>query len=209
MIGRYRPTPPGSTVGVSARPGKSNSLAGQGKPCFRCLVPELPPASSVPTCDTAGVVGAATHLIASLQSAEAIKWLSGNRQQVREELISIDVWHNRIRELKIDEDLSENCPACRAGDYAFLNGRGARQAEEVLCGRQAVQISRIAAGTLDLDLIAERWAGIGRVQKTRFFVRLFPDDERSVTLFGDGRAVVAGTTEVSEARSLYDRYVGG
>jgi adenylyltransferase/sulfurtransferase len=196
----------GGCVGAT---GQVKLFTGQGNPCFRCLVPELPPASAVPTCDTAGVVGAATHFIASLQAVEAIKWLSGNRQQVRETLISMDVWNNRIRELMIDEELSARCPACRHADYSFLSGHGIRQAEEVLCGRQAVQISRIAGRPLDLELIAQRWSGIGRVQQTKFFVRLFPDEQRSVTLFGDGRAVVAGTDKLSEARSLYDRYVGG
>jgi hypothetical protein len=38
---------------------------------------------------------------------------------------------------------------------------------------------------------------------------LFPDKDHSLTLFGDGRVVVTGTAEISEARSLCDRFVGG
>jgi adenylyltransferase/sulfurtransferase len=84
-----------------------------------------------------------------------------------------------------------------------------RQAEEKLCGRDAVQIRRVANHPIDLEQIAGRWTDVGRVQVTRFFVRLFPDDRYSLTLFRDGRTVITGTTEISQARSLYDRYVGG
>ncbi len=195
----------GGCVGAT---GQVKLFTGDGNPCFRCVVPEVPPASAVQTCDTAGVLGAATHLVASLQAAEAIKWLSGNGHAVRGPLLSVDLWQNRVREIAIDAGTSVECPAC-GGNYEFLDGRGMRQAEEVLCGREAVQISRLSRQPIDLALIGRRWREIGRVQTTRFFVRLFPDDQRSLTLFRDGRAVVTGTTEISEARSLYDRYVGG
>jgi adenylyltransferase/sulfurtransferase len=188
--------------------GQIRLFTGQGMPCFRCLVPDVPPASEVQTCDTAGVLGAATHLVASLQAAEAIKWLSGNRAAIRQSLISLDLWRNRIREIPIDRGLRTECPACQ-GDYQFLDGRGGRQVEEVLCGRQAVQIRRIAAAPIDLEQIASDWEAIGHVQVSRFFVRLFPDELHSLTLFRDGRVVVTGTSEISEARSLHDRYVGG
>ena len=195
----------GGCVGAG---GQGRLFDSQGAPCFRCIVPEVPPASAVQTCDTAGVVGAATHLVASLQAAEAIKWLSGNRDAIRDQMLSIDVWQNRIRELGIDSVCNAECPACQ-GVYEFLDGLGRRQAEEVLCGRDAVQIRRISGQPIDLEWFAQRWKDIGRVQTTKFFIRLFLDDQHSLTLFRDGRAVVAGTTEISEARSLCDRYVGG
>jgi adenylyltransferase/sulfurtransferase len=72
-----------------------------------------------------------------------------------------------------------------------------------------VQIRRISSQPIDLELISRKWGEIGRVQATGFFVRLFPDHQRSLTLFRDGRAVITGTTDISEARSMYDRYVGG
>src|SRR5262245_36930353 len=44
-----------------------------GGPCLRCYVPELPAAGSLPTCDTAGVLGPAVALVAALAAAEALK----------------------------------------------------------------------------------------------------------------------------------------
>jgi molybdopterin/thiamine biosynthesis adenylyltransferase len=191
--------------------GQVRLFTGTGRPCFRCLVPEPPPASAVDTCDTAGVVGSATHTVASLQSTEAIKWLSGNRQHVRTALLSIDLWNNRFRELNISPSLSDTCPACGKGEYQFLEGDRTVQSEAAatLCGRDAVQITGNCNTDVDLKLMADRWTKVGRVQANPFFVRLFPDDTHSLTLFRDGRVVVTGTSEISVARTLCDRFVGG
>ncbi len=198
----------GGCVGAS---GQVRLFRGEGSPCFRCLVPEPPPAAAVDTCDTAGVVGSATHLIASLQASEAIKWLSGNRSAVRDTLLSVDLWSNRIRELKITSEIADQCPACVKRDLEFLDGERAVESESaaVLCGRDAVQFSNTADPQVDLAHMAKRWAKIGRVQSTPFFVRLFPDTDHSLTLFRDGRVVVTGTDDISAARSLCDRFVGG
>ncbi len=81
---------------------------------------------------------------------------------------------------------------------------------QTLCGRDAVQIAaKSSNSSVDLKKMAERWDGVGRVQTTRFFTRLFPDDRHSLTVFRDGRVVVTGTDQISEARILCDRFVGG
>jgi adenylyltransferase/sulfurtransferase len=198
----------GGCIGAS---GQVRLFTGHGCPCFRCLVPEPPPAAAVDTCDTAGVIGSATHLIASLQATEAIKWLSGNRAAVRQTLLSVDLWNNRIRELKISPEISRHCPACTGRELEFLEGARAMESEAaaVLCGRDAVQIGSPAGVSVDLARLASRWQGIGRIQSTPFFVRLHPGDDHSLTVFRDGRVVVTGTSEISQARSLCDRYVGG
>lgn len=196
----------GGCVGAT---GQVRLFHGSGKPCFRCLVPEPPPAASVQTCDTAGVVGSATHLIASLQATEAIKWLSGDRGAIRDELLSIDLWSNRIREVRLDGLSGGSCPACADGRFEFLDGsRAMSDRATLICGRDAVQISGETDRKLDLAQAAARWGNLGRVQTTPFFVRLHLDDQ-TLTLFRDGRAVIEGTTDISEARVLYDRFVGG
>jgi molybdopterin/thiamine biosynthesis adenylyltransferase len=197
----------GGCIGAN---GQVLLFAGDGSPCFRCLVPEPPPAAAVDTCDTAGVLGSATHTIASLQASEAIKWLSGNRDEIRTTLLSIDLWHNRIRELSLSEDIGKNCPACFSGKFEYLDGSKGIESETAaaLCGRDAVQISPTTSGTVPLNTIAKKWQGVGRIQETPFFVRLFPDPEHSVTLFRDGRVVISGTDNLQTARTLCDRYVG-
>jgi adenylyltransferase/sulfurtransferase len=196
----------GGCVGAN---GQVRLFSGQGEPCFRCLVPQPPPASAVQTCDTAGVIGPATHLIASLQATEALKWLSGNESEVRQTVLSLDLWSNRIRELKLGPSASENCVACKQRAFEYLDGDRGQSSDGVLCGRDAVQISALTHGNIDLPSFVKRWEGIGQVQLTPFFARLFPDDERSLTLFRDGRVIVNGTSDISEARTMYDRYIGG
>ena len=196
----------GGCVGAT---GQIRLFDGQGQPCFRCLVPEPPPASLVATCDTAGVLGGATHSIASLQVIEAMKWLSGNHSSVRKTVLSIDFWNNRIRDVAIDEAISSNCAACN-GQLEFLSGdRGGPEDATIICGRDSVQI-RVRNGNNDVDFarFATRWEGLGNVQMTRFFVRLVVDESQTITLFRDGRTLISGTNEISRARVLYDRYVG-
>jgi adenylyltransferase/sulfurtransferase len=82
------------------------------------------------------------------------------------------------------------------------------EAASVLCGRDAVQI-QTSSRSIDLARLAQRWQRIGTVQQTPFFVRLRPDDIHSLTVFRDGRAVITGTDQISEARVLCDRFIGG
>ncbi|TWT81892.1 Molybdopterin-synthase adenylyltransferase [Planctomycetes bacterium CA13] len=207
----------GGCVGAS---GQVRLFSGAGSPCFRCLVPQPPPPASVATCDTAGVIGAATHAIASLQAIEAIKWLSGNQDSVHSKVWSFDFWQNRIRELAIDPALSESCQACKERVYDFLDATSgsatsgsAGGSTIVLCGRNAVQITPGSKIRVDLQSLAERWQSQGKVQQTRFFVRLqWVSEPRQaslrLTLFADGRAVIEGTDDPSRARTFYDRLVG-
>ncbi len=196
----------GGCVGAG---GQVRLFTGQGKPCFRCLVPEPPPAAVVATCDTAGVLGGATHAIASFQSLEAIKWLSGRTDAVRSGVLSIDFWNNRIRELEIEARLSESCTACR-GNLEFLQGQRSRTSvTAVMCGRDTVQLSvNQSSSPMNFEAFANRWKDLGRVQMTRFFVRLYVNETIQMTLFRDGRVLVSGTSDIAQARSLHDRYIG-
>ena len=46
-------------------------------PCYRCLLPEPPPAELAPSCSEAGVLGVLPGIVGSLQAVEAIKVLLG------------------------------------------------------------------------------------------------------------------------------------
>lgn len=199
----------GGCVGAN---GQVAMFSGHGQPCFRCLVPSPPDPASVQTCDTAGVVGAATHTIASLEAMEAIRYLSqAAPPPIPARVLSLDLWNQRIRTIKIPP---AKCAACTVGHRDFLHGDLAAAADRtaVLCGRNAVQIHATQQTTttrLDLAAVAARWQTIGRVDENAFFVRLHLSDEQSLTLFRDGRAVIGGTEDLAAARSLYARYVGG
>ena len=65
--------------------------------CLGCLMPELPPPGTTPTCDTAGILGPAVNVIASFEAMEAIKILSGNLETTNHQLMIFEMWHNRVR----------------------------------------------------------------------------------------------------------------
>ena len=57
--------------------GHASVFNWRGGPTYRCLFPEPPEAGSVPNCAEAGVLGAVTGVIGTVQACEAIKLLSG------------------------------------------------------------------------------------------------------------------------------------
>ena len=171
-------------------------------PCFRCMFPE-PPSGVQPTCETAGVLGPLTSVVASLQALEALKILAGKAEAVRRSIVTVDLWDGRIRETKLPERRPD-CPACMKREFPFLEGL--RRAPVSLCGRNAVQIHD-RARPIDLQELGSRLAGLGTMRQNDFALR-FQSGEQEITVFADGRAIIKGTTDISLARSLYSRYIG-
>jgi len=63
-------------------------LPGQG--CYRCLFPAPPPPGMVPNCAEAGVLGALTGLVGSIQATEALKHILGIGESLSSRLLVID-----------------------------------------------------------------------------------------------------------------------
>ncbi len=176
-------------------------------PCFRCLHPEPPPPGSTETCDTAGILAPIINVIASVQACEAIKLLTGRREALCRELQVFDLWENRVRQIRLDA-LREHrqCPTCVQRVFPWLTGqRGSHTA--VLCGRNAVQLSFPEHPTVSLGALAERLRGVGRVASNNYLLRLSVDPYELI-VFPDGRAIIQGTEDVAEARTLYARFIG-
>ncbi|MEX2560809.1 MAG: ThiF family adenylyltransferase [Pirellulales bacterium] len=175
--------------------------------CLRCIMEEPPPAGMAETCDTAGIVAPIVNVIASIQAMEAIKILSGHREAIQRSLLVFDLWENRILNMKAAAAReASDCPVCRRGEFDWLSGqRGSHTA--VLCGRNAVQLMRPGGEALPLDALAEKLAGVGRVTRNAFLLRLAVDDYQ-FTIFPDGRAIIGGTDDIATARALYARYIG-
>ena len=172
--------------------------------CFRCFVPDSPEPGSVATCDTAGVLGPAVGVVASLQAAEALKLLTGHPEALADGLITVDVWGSRQHVFRMARN--PECPACGKARYDFLEG-GSSGSATTLCGRNAVQIRPAAEASLDLPALERRLAGVGRVSRNDYLLRLDADGFE-VTVFPDGRAIIRGTDDPSRARAVYAKYVG-
>jgi adenylyltransferase/sulfurtransferase len=135
-----------------------------------------------------------------------LKILSGQRQAINRCLLVIELWDNRIRQVKLDSLRTADCPACQRQSFPWLDGqRGSHTA--VLCGRNAVQLSYPERTALSLETMARSLELVGRVTRNRFLLRL--EVERYViTVFPDGRAIIGGTEDVAEARTVYAKYIG-
>jgi molybdopterin/thiamine biosynthesis adenylyltransferase len=175
-------------------------------PCLRCVIPEPPLPGSVPTCETAGILGPIVGVIASIQAMEAIKILAHKWEAVITDLISVNLWPFRIYQIAISNLKEPNCPACQLGQYEYLSSTRISRAA-VLCGQQSVQIRPPAPAKCDFEQLSQQWESLGVVEQSPFFLRL-RTPQWTLTLFPDGRAIIAGINDVSLARSIYARLVG-
>jgi molybdopterin/thiamine biosynthesis adenylyltransferase len=82
-------------------------------PCYRCLIPEPPPAELAPSCAEAGVLGVLPGIVGSIQAMEAIKLLLGLGDPLVGRLMVYDALEESFRTLKFKRD--PQCPSCADG----------------------------------------------------------------------------------------------
>jgi adenylyltransferase/sulfurtransferase len=185
--------------------GATMTIFPRETPCLRCIFEEMPDVGSAPTCDTAGVIQPVISSISAIQTTEALKILTGNREKLHRSLMQIDVWQNDWRKIKLGAPV-EDCETCARRNFEFLNAE-AGEFSAVLCGRDAVQIAPPRPTIIDLPQLAERLKNLGEVKQNEYLVR-FTAGENELTVFADARAIIRGTDDVSAARSLYAKFVG-
>ncbi len=174
-------------------------------PCLRCFMEEEPAPGTSPTCDTAGVIAPIVHAVAGFQVTEALKILAGREDALNGEVLSLDVWRGRVDAFR-PARAREDCLACGRHELSYLIGEKGGQAV-TLCGRNAVQVRPSKSQKMELDAVAERLRGLGEVKLNDHLLRV-KLAAHEIVLFKDGRAIVHGTEDPAEARSLYARYVG-
>ncbi len=83
-------------------------------PCYRCMIPEPPPAELAPSCAEAGVLGVLPGIVGSIQAIEAIKILLDLGEPLIGRLLTYDALDQSFRTFKVRRD--PECPAC--GEHA-------------------------------------------------------------------------------------------
>ena len=83
-------------------------------PCYRCMIPEPPPAELAPSCAEAGVLGVLPGIVGSIQALEAIKMILDLGDSLVGRLLAFDALEETFRTFKLRRDPA--CPAC--GDDA-------------------------------------------------------------------------------------------
>lgn len=83
---------------------------GEGHPCLRCLFPAPPPPGQVPSCASAGVLGALAGTMGAWQAGEVVKEILGIGRSLSGRLVLFDALDASLRELEFAKDPA--CPLC-------------------------------------------------------------------------------------------------
>ncbi|PSL40219.1 adenylyltransferase/sulfurtransferase [Planomicrobium soli] len=174
--------------------------------CFRCLLPVLPAVNE--TCDTVGIISPAVQMTAALQCAEAMKWLTGNREAMRKKVHHFNLWDNTQLDIGISRIKNAACETCgEHPTYPSLE-KAAERTYAVLCGRDAVQVLPDPVRPITLEDAEKAGQKLNlEIKRTPYFVELHAFGHRMV-LFGNGRLLIHGIRNVSEGRKLYHQLFG-
>lgn len=195
-------------TGVIGSYGVSQTIVPGESACLRCVMGQMPAPGTTPTCDTAGVLGPSVAVVASISAGEALKRL-GQFGEPNRGMLHYDLWDNSLEVFDLGGPRAD-CPACGQHDYEFLNAeRGTYSV--TLCGRNAVQIGLNRGGddaaALNLARLAEVLRPLGAVRVNAYLLKV-DIEGYNLTIFPDGRAIIAGTSDPDVARTLYAKYVG-
>ncbi|MEH7547499.1 MULTISPECIES: thiazole biosynthesis adenylyltransferase ThiF [Bacillaceae] len=186
--------------------GISYTIIPEKTPCFSCLLETVPLGGL--TCDTAGIISPAVTMVVSYQISEALKILVGDLDSLRNKLVSCDLWKNQFSAIKVDQLKKEDCPSCgEKPSYPYLSYENQTKTA-VLCGRDSVQIRPSFPIVRDLVALEKVLENQGRTVQRNPYLLSFSLDPYRLVVFKDGRVLVHGTKNLSEAKALYHRYLG-
>jgi molybdopterin/thiamine biosynthesis adenylyltransferase len=83
----------------------------KGRPCYQCLVPEIPPDAE--TCQAVGVVGALAGIVGSMMALETIKVIADAGETLTERLLIYDALAAEARTVRLVAD--PDCSICGGG----------------------------------------------------------------------------------------------
>ncbi|WP_261800141.1 ThiF family adenylyltransferase [Paenibacillus sp. PAMC21692] len=221
--------------GATASQGMSAMLVPGRTACLSCLIGEEDGAEEGDSCDTRGVLSATVEFVAALQTAEAVKWLTGNKESVRGTWLNADVWNFAVQEYKLPSGVA-SCGKCGcqarsnsaelhsveiglrqplqdSDDVNFPDNRDREsrlhgRRSTALCGRDTVQVTMGFALELEREIKYLERLGCG-VTINPYLVKAelpSPCTEKLV-LFPDGRVLVQGTSDMAEAERICDEYL--
>ncbi len=78
--------------------------------CYRCVFESAPPAGTVPSCSEAGVFGAVTGMLGTIQAAEALRYILGIGRLLTNRILIFDALNMEYTTVTIKKN--PNCPVC-------------------------------------------------------------------------------------------------
>jgi adenylyltransferase/sulfurtransferase len=101
-----------------------------GGPCYRCIFRDLPPEGEIPSCSSAGVLGAMAGTMGSLQATEVVKELLGIGESMAGRLLIFDALAVAFRTVRVKRD--PGCPLC--GDHPTITDLSGHGSTAHACG---------------------------------------------------------------------------
>ncbi|HDR4594023.1 TPA: thiazole biosynthesis adenylyltransferase ThiF [Bacillus cereus] len=186
--------------------GLSYTILPSKTPCLSCLLQSIPLGGA--TCDTAGIISPAVSLVVSHQVTEALKLLVEDYESLRDGLVSFDVWKNEYSCMNVQKLRKHNCPSCGENAlYPYLNKENTSKTA-VLCGRNTVQIRPPYKEEMNFERYKELLNDRVNDLNVNPYLLSFSVEEKRLVAFKDGRVLVHGTKDISEAKTVYHRYFG-
>ena len=179
-------------------------LPGENEPCLKCFLgDDIYEDGEQPTCATVGVLNPTINMIAALQSAEALKIISGS-ENVRRDMVMFDLWDNTFDMLPIEKD--PECSMCAKGIYEFY-GKSRGSQIVGICGKDSVQIIPQIERNIDFEMYAAKLKNQGNVRYNDYTLN-FDDGNVEIKLFRNGRAIIKHITDEARAKAVYAEYIG-
>jgi adenylyltransferase/sulfurtransferase len=170
--------------------------------CFRCFNPKALPPGSLPTCENAGIFNPVSAQVGALQAGEALRLLLGENPSG--DLLVVDGWRPEIQRIHVAR--GTDCPACVGGDREYVGVRRT-QVLASLCGSDTISLDPNHEDLIDLEGLRIRLEGLGQARRAAG-VLVADVEGRRLTVFPDGRALIRGVRNESEARAVYAKYIG-
>lgn len=186
--------------------GMSFAILPGRTPCLNCLLQSIPMQGM--TCDTGGIISPAVQMTVAHQVAEAMKILVEDYDAVRESFVYFDLWQNQYQTIKVGKVKKDGCLSCGSHPtYPFLEADTSTKTA-VLCGRNTVQVRPPRQLDLDFVQLSKQLSNSGYEVQANPFLLSFNWGEDRMVIFKDGRAMIHGTKNMSQAKSLYQRILG-
>lgn len=122
---------PYSHAGILRFDGQAITVLPGQTTCYRCVFHAAPPASVVPSCSQAGVLGVLAGVMGTIQATEAMKFLLGIGDLLTDRLLIYDSLAMKFREVKLKKN--SNCRLC--GDSPSITELN--DAEQAVCDMKA------------------------------------------------------------------------
>ncbi|WP_040948839.1 ThiF family adenylyltransferase [Gorillibacterium massiliense] len=176
-------------------------------PCLHCLQAAIPERAA--SCDADGIIAPTVQMVVSLQSAEVLKWLTANREEMSERYTVFDQWSNYYQSIRITEQQRRAaCPTCGEHPIHSYLKTDESMKLEVLCGRKTVSIRPPKLGQLDLNQLVDQARRLTPLVTGNPYLMQIVEDDHRLVIFKDGRALIHGTDDLAKAKNLYVRYLG-